>query len=62
MTQMMTRLNAMSNTPELQRQMQIARRQVRAAAEAARQHMDSPELRDRVGALHDQMRNVMRLD
>jgi serine protease Do len=62
MTQIMARLNALSNDPGLQRQLQIARRQVMAAAEAARKRMNSPELRDRMNSMHDQMRDAMRLD
>lgn len=62
MTQMVAKLTAWSNTPELQHRMEIARRQLVMAAEAARLRMDSPEFRDRMNALHHQMRSVMRLD
>lgn len=62
MTQMMAKLDALSGDPEFRRQMEMARRQVAAAAEAMRQRADSPELRQKMDLLHEQMRNMMRLD
>lgn len=62
MTQMMAKLNSWSNSPEFQREMNQTRRQVMAAAEAARQRMNSPEFRKKVDALHQQMQDMMRLD
>lgn len=60
MNQMMAKLNAWSGDPQFRRQMVLARQQVAAAA--ARMRMDSPEVRDRINALHQQMQNVMQLD
>jgi hypothetical protein len=60
MEQMKAKLVVWSNNPEFQRQMLIARRQVMAAAGQMR--LDSPEVRDRMNALQQQMRNVLRLD
>ena len=62
MAQMMAKLDAWSNNPEFQRQMEMARRQVQAAADAARMRMDSPEFRQKMEELHQQMRNMMRLN
>jgi len=62
MTRMMAKLDAWSNNPEFQRQMEMARRQVQAAAEAARQRMNSPEFQQKMDALRCQMRDMMRLD
>lgn len=62
MAQMMARLNAWSNNPALQRQMETARQQFSAAAEAAHLRMNSPEFRRRMAALHAQMQSAMRLD
>jgi hypothetical protein len=42
--------------------MEQTRRQVTAAAEAARQRLNSPELREKMNSLHQQMRNMVRLD
>jgi membrane-associated protease RseP (regulator of RpoE activity) len=60
MTRMLAKLDTWSNNPQLRGQMEQARQQVAAAA--ARMRMDSPEVRDRMNALHQQMRNMMRLD
>jgi membrane-associated protease RseP (regulator of RpoE activity) len=60
MNQMMARLNAQSASPEFHRQMEIARRQVMAAADRMRQ--EQPSLRDPINALQDQMRSMVRLD
>jgi membrane-associated protease RseP (regulator of RpoE activity) len=60
MNQMMAKLNAWSGDPQFRRQMVLARQQVAAAA--ARMRMNSPEVRDRINALQQQMRNVMQLD
>jgi len=62
MIQLMARLDAWSNNPDFRRQMQIAHRQVAAAAQAARLRVDSPEFREKVTALHAQVRDMMRLD
>jgi hypothetical protein len=42
--------------------MEMARRQVQAAAEAARQRMNSPEFQQKMDALRCQMRDMIRLD
>jgi membrane-associated protease RseP (regulator of RpoE activity) len=62
MMQMMAKLDAWAGNPEFQRQMETARRQVQAAADAACQRMDSPEFRQKMDELRLQMRNMMRLD
>ena len=62
MTRMMAKLDAWSNNPEFQHQMETARRQVQAAADAARQRMNSPEFQQKMDALRCQMRDMMRLD
>ncbi|HTH53553.1 MAG TPA: PDZ domain-containing protein [Edaphobacter sp.] len=62
MTQMVDRLTAWSNSPELQRQMEVARHQIVAAAEATRMNMDPSELRGHMNALNRQMLSAMRLD
>jgi C-terminal processing protease CtpA/Prc len=62
MTRMMAKLDAWSNNPEFQRQMEMARRQVQAAADAARANMNSPEFQQKMDALRCQMRDMMRLD
>jgi serine protease Do len=62
MAQMMAKLDAWSNNPEFQREMETARRQVQAAADAARLQMDSPEFRQKMEELRCQMRNMMRLN
>ncbi len=62
MMQMMARLDAVSGDPEFRRQMEMAHRQLSAAADAMRQRVDSPELRQKMDLLHEQMRNMMRLD
>jgi membrane-associated protease RseP (regulator of RpoE activity) len=62
MMQMMAKLDAWSANPEFQREMETARRQVEAAADAARQRMASPEFRQKMEELRCQMRNMMRLD
>ena len=62
MTEMMAKLDAWANNPEFQRQMEMARREVQAAADAARMRMDSPEFRQKMEELHQQMRNMMRLN
>lgn len=62
MQRMMAKLDAWSTNPEFQRQMETARRQVQAAAEAARQRMNSPEFQQKMDALRCQMRDMMRLD
>jgi len=62
MMQMIAKLDAWSTNPEFQLQMETARRQVQAAAEAARQRMDSPEFCEKMDQLRSQMRNMMRLN
>jgi membrane-associated protease RseP (regulator of RpoE activity) len=62
MMRMMAKLEAWSTNPEFQRQMETARRQVQAAAEAARMRMNSPEFQEKMDALRCQMRDMMRLD
>jgi hypothetical protein len=62
MTQMMAKLDAWGSNPEFQRQMETARHQVQAAAEAARCRIDSPEFRQKMDELRTQMRNMVRLD
>ena len=62
MTQMMAKLDAWGSNPEFQRQMETARHQVQAAAEAARYRIDSPEFRQKMDELRTQMRNMVRLD
>jgi hypothetical protein len=62
MTRMMAKLDAWSNNPEFQRQMEMARRQVQAAADAARANMNSPDFQQKMDALRCQMRDMMRLD
>jgi serine protease Do len=48
MAQMIARLETFAANPEFQRQLEMARRQVEAAAEAARRQLLSPELRLRM--------------
>ena len=62
MMQMMAKLDAWAGNPEFQHQMETARRQIQAAADAACQRMDSPEFRQKMDELRLQMRNMMRLD
>ncbi|QNI36930.1 PDZ domain-containing protein [Edaphobacter albus] len=60
--QMIARLNAWSHYPDFQRQMNQTRRQVMAAAEAARHQLNPPVVRDRVSTLHQQIQHMVRLD
>jgi|UPI00047EE908 serine protease Do len=60
MNQMMATFDSWSTNPQFARQMELARKQVRAAA--VRMREESPALRDRINALHGQMQNVVRLD
>lgn len=62
MQQMMAKLDAFAANPDFKRQMEEARKQVQAAAEAARCQMNSPELRQKMDELRQQMRDMMRLD
>jgi membrane-associated protease RseP (regulator of RpoE activity) len=62
MTQMMAKLQTWSSNPEFQRQIETAQRQVQAAAEAARERMNSPEFQQRMDRLRMQMRDMMQLD
>ena len=62
MNQMMAKLDAWADNPEFQRQMDVARKQVQAAAESARQSVNSPEFRQRMDDLRCRMREMMRLD
>jgi C-terminal processing protease CtpA/Prc len=62
MTQMMAKLQVWSANPDFQRQMEQAQKQLRAAAEAARDRMNSPELQQQMDKLRMQMRDMMRLD
>jgi len=62
MLQMMAKLDALAANPDFKRQMDEARKQVQAAADAARCRMDSPEFRQKMDELRQQMRNMMRLD
>ena len=62
MLQMMAKLDALAANPDFKRQMEEARRQVQAAADAARCRMDSPEFRQKMEELRKQMQNMMRLD
>jgi membrane-associated protease RseP (regulator of RpoE activity) len=48
MAQMMARLEAFAANPELRRELETARRQVEAAADAAKRGIDSPECRQRM--------------
>jgi membrane-associated protease RseP (regulator of RpoE activity) len=61
MLQMMAKLEAWGTNPEFQRQMQMARHQVEAAADAARLRADSPEF-CQVRELRYQLRDMMRLN
>jgi membrane-associated protease RseP (regulator of RpoE activity) len=60
MNQLMARLNAQSVSPEFHRQIEIARRQVMAAADRMRQ--EQPALRDSINQLQNQVQNLIRLD
>ncbi len=62
MEQMIAKLDAWSSNPEFQHEMEMARRQVQAAADAARLRMDSPEFRQKMEELRCQMRDMMRLN
>lgn len=60
--QMSAKFNDWSSDPQVQRQLDIARRQLTSAMETARLQMDSPELRNRMNSLRDQMRQAMGLN
>jgi C-terminal processing protease CtpA/Prc len=62
MTQMMAKLKTWSANPEFQRQIETAQKQVRAAAEAARDRTNSPEFQQKMDHLRMQMRDIMQLD
>jgi len=62
MTQMMAKLQTWSANPDFQRQMEVAQKQVLAAAEAARLRMNSPEFQEKIDRLRMEMRDMMRLD
>jgi serine protease Do len=62
MLQMMAKLDALATNPDFKRQMEEARKQVQAAADAARCQMNSPEFRQKMDELRQQMHNIMRLD
>ena len=62
MNRMMAKLQMWSANPEFQRQMETAQRQVQAAAAAARETMNSPELQQQLDRVRVQMRDMMRLD
>lgn len=62
MTRMMARLDSWSANPEFRHQMTQARKQVAAAADAARTRINSPELQQKIVCLRVQMRDMMRLD
>jgi membrane-associated protease RseP (regulator of RpoE activity) len=62
MLRMMAKLDALAANPDFKRQMEEARKQVQAAADATRCQMNSPEFRQRMEELRQQMRNMMRLD
>lgn len=62
MLQMMAKLDALAANPDFKRQMEEARKQVQAAADAARCQMNSPEFRQKMDELRQQMHNMMRLD
>ena len=60
--QMRDTLNDWSSDPKVQRQFDIARQQLSTAMETARLRMDSPELRDRMNSLRNQMRQAVGLN
>lgn len=60
MNQLTARLEAWSSSPEFQRQIETARRQVMEAANRMRQ--EQPALRNSLNTLHEQVRNMVRLD
>jgi hypothetical protein len=60
--QMSAKFNDWSSDPQVQRQLDVARRQMTSAMETARLQMDSPELRNRMNSLRDQMRQAMGLN
>lgn len=60
MNQWMARLNAWSHSPDFNRQMDIARTQVMAAADRMRD--EQPALRNGLNTLHNQVRDMARLD
>jgi membrane-associated protease RseP (regulator of RpoE activity) len=62
MTRMMAKLQAWSANPDFQRQIETAQKQVQAAADAARERMNSPEFQQKMDRLRMQMRDMMRLD
>ena len=62
MTQMMAKLHAWSANPEFQRQIETAQRQVRAAAAATRERVNSPEFQQKMDRFRMQMRDLMQLD
>jgi C-terminal processing protease CtpA/Prc len=62
MERMIAKLQTWSANPDFQRQMETAQRQVQAAAEAARERINSPEFQEKMDRLRVQMRDMMRLD
>jgi hypothetical protein len=62
MAQMIAKVEAWSANPEFQRQMETARKQVQAAADAARERMDCPEFRRKMDALRMQMQDLTRMN
>lgn len=62
MTQLMAKLQMWSSNPDFQRQIETAQQQVRAAAAAAQERMNSPEIQQQMDRLRTQMRDMMRLD
>jgi membrane-associated protease RseP (regulator of RpoE activity) len=62
MVRMMARLEMWSANPEFRHQIEIAQQQLRAAAVATRDQINSPELEQQMDRLRMQMREMMRLD
>jgi hypothetical protein len=61
-TRMIAKLDVWSANPDFQRQIETARLQLRAAAAAARERMNSPEFKQQMDKVRVQMRDMIRLD
>ncbi|WP_260706842.1 PDZ domain-containing protein [Edaphobacter flagellatus] len=62
MDRMIARMDAWAANPDFQLQMTEARKQVTAAASAARTRLNSPEMQQKMACMRAQMRDMMRLD